>query len=389
MATDTAARVQESDLTPRPEHKFTFGLWTVGHKGNDPFGEPTRPGLTPPDSVRRLAELGAYGVCFHDNDLVPMGTSAADRERSSRGFRKALDETGMKVSMATTNLFADPVFKDGAFTSNNRDVRRFALQKVLGAIDLGAELGAPMFIFWGGREGVEADAAKPARDALERYREAVDFACDYVLDHGYDMRFAIEPKPNEPRGDIFLPTVGHALAFIEKLEHPEMVGVNPEVAHETMAGPVLPPRRGAGALGGQALPHRSQRPAHRALRPGFPLRRGGPEGRLFLVKLLEDVRLRRRRATSTRARCGWRARTGSGTSPPAACVPTWRSRSGARAWTRTRDQRGAGGGEGARARPRDGRPATPAMPPRRCSPRSTTSMPCALANASTSGSTSW
>ena len=236
MATDTAARAQELDLTPRPEHKFTFGLWTVGHKGNDPFGEPTRPGLAPPDTVRRLADLGAYGVCFHDNDLIPIGTSSSDRDRIVADFRKALDETGMAVSMATTNLFTDPVFKDGAFTSNNRDVRRFALQKVLRGIDLGAELGAPIFVFWGGREGVEADVAKPARDALDRYREGVNFACEYALDQGYDMRFAIEPKPNEPRGDIFLPTVGHALAFIEQLEHPEMVGVNPEVAHETMAG---------------------------------------------------------------------------------------------------------------------------------------------------------
>jgi xylose isomerase len=225
-----------ADLTPRPEHKFTFGLWTVGHRGNDPFGAETRPGLTPPDTVRKLAELGAYGVCFHDDDLLPPSAGAAERERIKLDFRRALDETGMRVSMATTNLFTHPVFKDGAFTANDRRVRRYALQKVVRAIDVGAELGAPVYVFWGGREGVEADAAKPARDALERYREAIDFLCGYVRDRGYGMRFALEPKPNEPRGDIFLPTVGHMLAFIERLEHPEMVGVNPEVAHETMAG---------------------------------------------------------------------------------------------------------------------------------------------------------
>ena len=225
-----------ADLAPRPQDKFTFGLWTVGHKGNDPFGVPTRPGVAPVDMVRKLAELGAYGVCFHDDDLLPPGTDDTERESIKRDFRAALDQTGMKVSMATTNLFTHPVFKDGAFTSNDRDVRRYALQKVMRGMDLGAELGAPLYIFWGGREGVEADAAKPARDALERFREALDFLCEYVLDQGYDMRVALEPKPNEPRGDIFLPTVGHMLAFIERLEHPDMVGVNPEVAHETMAG---------------------------------------------------------------------------------------------------------------------------------------------------------
>jgi xylose isomerase len=225
-----------ADLTPRPEHKFTFGLWTVGHRGNDPFGAETRPGVSPPDMVRKLAELGAYGVCFHDDDLLPPTADEQERERIKADFKRALDETGMKVSMATTNLFTHPVFKDGAFTANDREVRRYALQKVMRAIDLGAELGAPIYVFWGGREGVEADAAKPARDALERYREAIDFLCGYVRDRGYDMRFALEPKPNEPRGDIFLPTVGHMLSFIERLEHPEMVGVNPEVAHDTMAG---------------------------------------------------------------------------------------------------------------------------------------------------------
>jgi xylose isomerase len=235
MATETAA-TGESGLVPRPEHRFTFGLWTVGHEGGDPFGDRTRPGLAPEETVRRLADLGAYGVCFHDNDLVPLGASDDDAREIKQRFRRALDETGMQVTMATTNLFFHPVFKDGAFTANDREVRRYAIKKTIGAIELGMEMGASIYVFWGGREGVEADAAKPAADALERYREAIDFLCEYVLDRGYEMRFALEPKPNEPRGDIFLPTVGHALAFIERLQHPKMVGVNPELAHETMAG---------------------------------------------------------------------------------------------------------------------------------------------------------
>ena len=288
MATYTQAGAAAPDLTPRPEHKFTFGLWTVGHKGNDPFGEPTRPGLDPSETVRRLADLGAYGVCFHDNDLIPLGTEPSERDRILAGFRQALEETGMKVSMATTNLFSDPVFKDGAFTSNDRDVRRYALQKTLRGIELGAELGAPTYVFWGGREGVEADAAKPARDALDRYREALDFCCDYVLDRGYDMRFAIEPKPNEPRGDSFLPTVGHALAFIERLGHPAMVGVNPEVAHETMAG--LSFLHGvAQALWADKLFHIDLN-AQRIGRYDQDFRFGAVSVKdgLFLVKLLED-----------------------------------------------------------------------------------------------------
>jgi xylose isomerase len=278
-----------ADLTPTPEDRFTFGLWTVGHKGNDPFGVETRPGLNPPDTVRRLAELGAYGVCFHDDDLLPPTADHAERERIKGAFRRALDETGMKVSMATTNLFTHPVFKDGAFTANEREVRRYALQKVVRAIDLGAELGAPVYVFWGGREGVEADAAKPARDALERYREAIDFLCGYVRDRGYDMRFALEPKPNEPRGDLFLPTVGHMLAFIERLEHSEMVGVNPEVAHETMAG--LSFLHGvAQALWAEKLFHIDLN-AQRIGRFDQDFRFGavGVKDAFFLVKLLEDA----------------------------------------------------------------------------------------------------
>ena len=226
----------EMDLTPRPEHRFTFGLWTIGNPGRDPFGEPTRPPLDPVTSVERLAELGAYGVSLHDNDLVPYGSSAAERDQIVARFTEALTRTGMRVSMATTNLFTHPAFKDGAFTSNDRAVRRAAIAKAMRGIDLGAELGAPVYVFWGGREGAESAASKRVGDALERYREAINFLSGYVRDQGYSIRFAIEPKPNEPRGDIFLPTVGHALHFITTLEHPEMVGVNPEVAHETMAG---------------------------------------------------------------------------------------------------------------------------------------------------------
>jgi len=226
----------EEALRPSPEHKFTFGLWTVGNAGRDPFGDPTRARLDPNDSLRKLAERGAYGVSLHDDDLVPFGTPSHERDEIVNRFKATLHETGMVVSMATTNLFAHPVFKDGAFTSNDRAVRRYAIAKTMRAIDLGAELGAPVYVFWGGREGVEAMAAKRPADALDRYREAIDFLCGYVLDRKYPMRFAIEPKPNEPRGDSFLPTVGHALAFIGMLEHPDMVGLNPETAHETMSG---------------------------------------------------------------------------------------------------------------------------------------------------------
>jgi xylose isomerase len=223
-------------LTPRPEHRFTFGLWTVGNPGRDPFGGPTREPLDPADSVRRLAELGAWGVSLHDDDLVPWDTEATERDRIVGRFKAALEETGLGVGMATTNLFGHPAFKDGAFTSNDRGVRRAAIGKAMRSIDLGAELGAEVYVFWGGREGTEAAVAKDPRDALDRYREAIDVLADYVVEQGYRLRFALEPKPNEPRGDIFLPTIGHALHFISTLNRPEMVGVNPEVAHETMAG---------------------------------------------------------------------------------------------------------------------------------------------------------
>lgn len=224
------------DYTPKPEDRFTFGLWTVGNVGRDPFGDPVRTPMSPAAIVHLLAEEGAYGVNFHDNDLVPIDATASERDRIVASFRKALQETGLAAPMATTNLFADPVFRDGAFTSNDARVRAYALQKTMRAMDLGAEVGARIYVFWGGREGTETDVAKSPLDALKRFREALNFLCEYNLDQGYGMRFALEAKPNEPRADLYLPTTGAMLAFIETLEHPEMVGVNPEVAHEHMAG---------------------------------------------------------------------------------------------------------------------------------------------------------
>ncbi len=221
---------------PTREDKFTFGLWTVGWPARDPFGDATRPPLDPVESVHRLSDLGAYGVTFHDDDLIPFGSSDDDRDKHIERFRAALKETGLVVPMMTTNLFTHPVFKDGGFTSNDRSVRRFALRKVMRNLDLAASLGAQTYVFWGGREGSESDAAKDIRAALDRYREAIDTLATYVKDRNYGIRFAIEPKPNEPRGDILLPTVGHALAFIAQLEHGDIVGVNPEVGHEQMAG---------------------------------------------------------------------------------------------------------------------------------------------------------
>ncbi|WP_314177603.1 xylose isomerase [Streptomyces winkii] len=221
---------------PTPQDRFSFGLWTVGWLGRDPFGEATRAPLDPVEAVHRLAGLGAWGITFHDDDLIPHGTPQSEREAHVGRFRKALDATGMTVPMATTNLFSHPVFKDGAFTANDRDVRRYALRKTMRNIDLAASLGARTYVAWGGREGAESGAAKDVRAALDRMKEAFDFLAEYVTAQGYDLRFAIEPKPNEPRGDILLPTVGHALAFIDRLERPELFGVNPEVGHEQMAG---------------------------------------------------------------------------------------------------------------------------------------------------------
>src|SRR5512134_648637 len=222
--------------SPTPHDKFTFGLWTVGNRGRDPFGDFVRPALDPVRAVHELAELGAWGVNFHDNDLVPIDATRAERDRIVRDFKTALSETGLCVPMATTNLFGDPIFKDGAFTSNNPQVRAYALQKTMKAIDLGVEFGARTYVFWGGREGTETDSSKNPLDAIKRTREAMNFLCEYALDKKYDLKFALEAKPNEPRGDIYNSTTGHMLAFINTLDHPEMVGVNPEVAHEHMAG---------------------------------------------------------------------------------------------------------------------------------------------------------
>ncbi|HET6445221.1 MAG TPA: xylose isomerase [candidate division Zixibacteria bacterium] len=221
---------------PKPEDRFTFGLWTVGNIGRDPFGEPVRSPMTPVELVYLLSDVGAYGVNFHDNDLVPIDASTSERDQMVRDFKKALADTGLVVPMATTNLFSDPVFKDGAFTANDPKVRAFALQKTMKAIDLGVELGANIYVFWGGREGTETDASKDPLEAGKRTREAMNFLCEYVIDNNYDLRFALEAKPNEPRGDLYLPTTGAMLGFINTLDHPDMVGVNPEVAHEHMAG---------------------------------------------------------------------------------------------------------------------------------------------------------
>ncbi|AQT78926.1 xylose isomerase [Mycolicibacterium litorale] len=224
------------ELTASPSDKFSFGLWTIGWTANDPFGVATRPPLDAVEAVERLAELGAYGLTFHDDDLFAFGCTDGERRRAIDRLTAALQSTGLVVPMVTTNLFTQPVFKDGAFTSNDRAVRRFALRKTLRNLDLAAELGAQTFVLWGGREGSEYDSAKDVRAAFERYREALDLLCQYVIDNDYGLRLAIEPKPNEPRGDILLPTVGHALAFIETLAHPQLVGVNPETGHEQMAG---------------------------------------------------------------------------------------------------------------------------------------------------------
>ncbi|HEY9225751.1 MAG TPA: xylose isomerase [Gemmatimonadaceae bacterium] len=276
--------------TPKPEHKFTFGLWTVGNPGRDPFGDPVRPPISPNEIVRKLGELGAYGVNLHDNDLVPRDASAAERDKIVREFKQALKDSGVCVPMATTNLFGDPVFRDGAFTSNDARVRQYALQKTMRAMDLGVELGAETYVFWGGREGAETNAGKDVVEAMKWFRDALNFLCEYAISQKYNLKFAVEPKPNEPRGDIFLPTIGHALALIYTLDHPEMVGLNPEVAHDTMAG--LDFAHGvAQALEAGKLFHidlNAQKPG----RFDQDLRFGSEDvkGAFFLVKLLEDAK---------------------------------------------------------------------------------------------------
>lgn len=274
---------------PKPEHKFTFGLWTVGNIGRDPFGAQVRDPKTPAELVYLLGEVGAYGVNFHDNDLIPIDASPAEAERIKKEFRKALDVTGLKVPMATTNLFFDPIFKDGAFTSNDPKVRAYAIQKTMKAIDLGVEFGAKVYVFWGGREGTETDASKSAVEAIRRNREAMNFLCDYVLDKKYDLKLALEAKPNEPRGDIYNATTGHMLAFIATLDHPEMVGVNPEVAHEHMSG--------LNFMHGVAQAWDAGKLFHIDLNDQYPgrydqdLRFGSRDlkAAFFLVKFLEDV----------------------------------------------------------------------------------------------------
>ncbi len=274
---------------PKPDHKFTFGLWTVGNIGRDPFGGPVREVKSPAELVYLLGEVCAYGVNFHDNDLIPIDATFAEAEAIKREFRKALGDTGLVVPMATTNLFSDPIFKDGAFTSNDPKVRAYAVQKTMNAIDLGVEFGAKIYVFWGGREGTETDSSKNPVDAIKRSREAMNFLCEYVLDKKYDLKFALEAKPNEPRGDIYNATTGHMLAFIATLDHPDMAGVNPEVAHEHMAG--------INFLHGVAQAWEAGKLFHIDLNDQYPgrydqdLRFGSRDikAAFYLVKFLEDV----------------------------------------------------------------------------------------------------
>jgi xylose isomerase len=279
-----------TDFSPTPAQKFTFGLWTVGNRGVDPFGSATREHKSPAELVYLLGEVGAYGVNFHDNDLIPIDATQAEAEAIKQAFRKALADTGLVVPMATTNLFSDPIFKDGAFTANDPKVRAYALQKTMKAIDLGVEFGAKTYVFWGGREGTETDSSKSAVEAIQRTREALNFLCEYALDMKYDLKFALEAKPNEPRGDIYNPTTGHMLAFISTLDHPEMVGVNPEVAHEHMAG--------INFMHGVAQAWEAGKLFHIDLNDQYPgrydqdLRFGSRDlkAAFFLVKFLEEVK---------------------------------------------------------------------------------------------------
>jgi xylose isomerase len=274
---------------PEPEHKFTFGLWTVGNRGRDPFGDFVRPVISPVDIVAMLGEVGAWGVNLHDNDLVPIDATPAERDAIVREFKKACQEHGLVVPMATVSLFFHPVFRDGAFTANDPEVRAFAFQKTMRAMDLGAELGAKIFVLWGGREGVETDACRRPDEAVKRLRDAVNYLCEYNIDRKYGFKFAMESKPNEPRGDIYMATTGHYLGFIPTLTHPEMVGVNPEVAHEQMAG--------LNFLHGVAQAWEAGKLFHIDLNDQMPgrydqdLRFGSVnlKGAFWLVKFLEDV----------------------------------------------------------------------------------------------------
>ncbi len=276
-------------LMPTAADKFTFGLWTVGNRGADPFGPAVRPRMSPVEIVALLAEVGAWGVNLHDEDLVPIDASASERDRIVRDFKRALEGHGLVVPMATTNLFSDPVFRDGAFTASDPRVRAYALSKTMRAMDLGVELGAEVYVFWGGREGVETDACRDPRDALKWFREALDFLCAYSKDQGYRLKFALEAKPNEPRSDIYLPTTGAILGFIATLHHHEMVGVNPEVAHEHMAGlnfcHAVAQAWDAGKLFHIDLNDQNYARYDQDLRFGSQ----NPKAALFLVKFLEDV----------------------------------------------------------------------------------------------------
>ena len=274
---------------PQPEHKFSFGLWTVGNRGRDPFGEPVRDVQSPADLVRLLADVGAWGVNLHDNDLVPIDATAAERDRIVRDFKRACDAAGIVVPMATVNLFTDPVFRDGALTSNQADVRAYAIQKTMQAMDVGKELGAGVFVLWGGREGTETDACRRPDVAVARLRDAVDALCEYSIAQNYRYRFALEAKPNEPRADIYMPTTGAYLGFIATLAHPEMVGVNPEVAHEHMAG--------LNMLHAVAQAWEAGKLFHIDLNDQMPGRydqdfrfgSANPKAAFWLVKFLEDV----------------------------------------------------------------------------------------------------
>jgi xylose isomerase len=285
-----SAKFPKDQYSPKPEDKFTFGLWTVGNRGRDPFGDAVRGSIGAPRIVEKLAELGAYGVNLHDNDLIPFEASAAEREKILKDFKKALSDTGLKVPMATTNLFYHPIFKEGAFTANDKRVREFALQKTMRAMDLGVELGASTYVFWGGREGVETNASKSPQEAAKRFREALNFLCEYAIENKYNLKFALEAKPNEPRGDIWLPTSGHMLAFIYTLDHPEMVGLNPETAHEQMPGLDFSHAVGQALEAGKLfhIDLNGQKPG----RYDQDLRFGSEDqkGAFFLVKLLEDAK---------------------------------------------------------------------------------------------------
>jgi xylose isomerase len=278
-----------SDYTPRPEHRFTFGLWTIGNRGRDPFGDAVRPAISPIDIVKLLSEVGAYGTNLHDNDLVPIDATPAERDRIVKEFKRACDDHGIKVPMATVNLFYDPVFRDGALTANDPEVRAYAVQKTMRAMDIGAELGAEIFVLWGGREGTETDACRRQDEPFKRSREAINYLCEYNIAKGYGYKFALEAKPNEPRGDIYFATTGHYLGFIYSLDHPEMVGLNPEVAHEQMAGLNFSHSVGQAWEAGKLfhIDLNDQNPGR--YDQDFRFGSHNPKNAFFLVKFLEEV----------------------------------------------------------------------------------------------------